>query len=154
MAPAMSFFTDLTTLRRQGVVGEDRVEAARKACRGGHPIGDLAQLANYMEDRFPKGLGYFDSSISEGEFPKAIAAFQVSVCGKWSRIDQHGIYYVFGNHLCQRVQEAKEAFASKEKYRDQLAGAKQHYANGLMYCVREAHGAGDAVLRLDRKSVV
>merc|ERR1719387_1751991 len=89
--------------------------------------------------------------MSEDEFPKSIAAFQVSVHGRWSPVDVHGIYAVLGNHLCLRVMEAKESFATKEKFRDQLAGAKQHYANGLMYCVKVAKQDGLEKLSFPRQ---
>merc|ERR1719331_145692 len=92
--------------------------------------------------------------MSEGDFPKHLAAFKVSVSGAWSPIDQHGIYAVFGNHLCIRLNEAKGSFTTTERFRDQLAGAKQHYANGLMYCVQEAQKKGLKELRLPRQVFV
>jgi hypothetical protein len=85
--------------------------------------------------------------MSEGEFPKCLAAFQVSVYGSWTKIQQHSIYVVFGNHMCNRVEEARDSFLTEQKFRDQLAGAKQHYANGLMYCVKEAREEGLEELR-------
>jgi len=144
----MSFYGDLTALRKDGVIAKDRVKAAQAACRGGIQIADLAALARFLDKKFPSGLGYFDASMSAGAFPSAIAAFKVSVYGGWSKIAQHGIYVVFGDHIIRRLQDAKESFATKEKYRDELAGAKQHYVNGLMYCVKEAHGEGLDVLAL------
>lgn len=147
----MAFFGDLTKLRREGSLPLDRVEAAREACRGGRPIRDLPHLATYLDERFPKRSGPFNTTMSEGEFPKSIAAFQVSVHGRWSAVDVHGIYAVLGSHLCLRVLEAKESFRMKEHFRDQLAGAKQHYANGLMFCVREAKKEGREEVRLPRQ---
>jgi len=144
----MAFYSDLTELRREGKLSQDRVQAAKTACRGGYPIRNLSHLATYLCDRFPVEMPYFDSSMSEGDFPRSLAAFKVSVYGSWSKIEQHGIYVVFGNHLCKCVNQAKGSFTDNGKFRDQLAGAKQHYANGLMHCVKEAKDQGLQELRL------
>lgn len=138
------FFGDLTELRKAGgaAISDARIRAAREATRGGRKVSNLSEFLDFLEERFPSGLGFFDTSMSEGEFPKGIAAFIVSVTGKWSAVDQHGVYIVLGDFIVKRIKEAKASFESEAKYRDQLAGAMQHLANGLMHAAQEAHRAG------------
>lgn len=125
------FFGDLTTLRSTGTVDSGRIDEARRATKGGTPVSDLRGLTSFMERSFPD-LGYFDCALTSGDFPKNIAAFLISVTDSWTKVNQHGVFVVYGHFVLERVRKAKETL-TRDKFRDEFAGGCQHYANGLMH---------------------
>jgi hypothetical protein len=136
MASGPVFFGDLASARNGVTPSAARVAEAQQACRGGHPCRNLADIFAHYDRLYPASP-YFNGTLTEGETPKGLAAFCVSVAGSWNLIEFFGVYVVFG-HICVRnVREGKASLA-KEKYRDVLAGSLQHFTNGLAFSAREA----------------
>lgn len=125
------FFNDLGAIRKGAEVSEERVRAAKDSCRNGTPVNSLTELMHFLEERFPSDMPYFASSISESNgFAPKLAAFNVSLARSWSKDQTIGIYAVYGKHILKMLENARSSM-EPTKYRDELAGANQHYANGL-----------------------
>lgn len=139
------FFADLTLLRSTGTLEKTRVEEARKACAGGTVIGNLQEFKEYLDRTFPP-MFYFEASLtSSSGFPDKLSKFFVSVTGRWTPANQHGLYATFGAVVLDRLRTSKESMP-KEKYRDELAGAYQHYANGLAWAAKSQAPDKDSTL--------
>ena len=137
------FFAELGELRDGDGVSAEVVLAAQDACDGGVPVGSLQDFAQHLEDEFP-ALGFYDASLTASgprAFPARLAAFIVSITGRWAEVEQHCVYAVYGNHALKLLAAARGTM-SDERYRDETAGALQHVANGLWPAVRAAGATG------------
>jgi hypothetical protein len=81
----------------------------------------------------------FDKRIAEGAYPKNLAAF-VDCC-MWHMWKRHAVYALHGDLYLSRLRTAKPSMDQKA-YRDHVAGASMHRANGLMHMVRCAKADG------------
>lgn len=125
------FFSELTKKRSNGEISEKSRREAATYCQGGHKVSSVADVAEWMQRKFPLEPA-FNAGLVHGSYPAGIAAFFTSVEGDWSTYDQHCIYVVLG-HVCRsRLTAAKDSL-TKERYRDWMAGSNQHLANGLLH---------------------
>jgi len=132
------FFQGLTALRN-GSVSEDVVRQALEATRHGRLIANLVAFDTWLQERFPDSEPFFNYEITSQEgFPRHLVPFVLSLTqSDWSKVDIHGVYAVYGKRVLDLLSK-NEARMQKETYRDELAGAYQHYANGLMHAAKEA----------------
>lgn len=90
-------------------------------------------------------MPFFDTKISQGAYPAALAAFVASNC--WESWKMHAVYAMHGEIYLARLKTAKSEMEQKS-YRDHFAGASMHRANGLMHMARCAAVAGLEQLQL------
>lgn len=114
------------------------VRRARDHCRGGDKITDLLVLWRWMEEKFPEAP-FFDAAIATGDYPISLAAFVLS-CG-WKEWQKHAVWALHGELFVNRLKSSKDG-TPEEMYRDNLAGALMHKANGLMHMCRCAQAEG------------
>ena len=138
------FFSSLTQLRQGQPVASDVIERARKHCQGGRVVRDLCELYEWMRAQNPE-MPYFDNRIASGQYPTALAAFVTS--SSWDAWMKHAVYALHGEMYLQRLQCAK-SMMRPETYRDHVAGASMHRANGYAHMARAAGAQGLAELTL------
>jgi len=107
-------------------------------------VADLFELYQWMKEQNPESPT-FDSRISVGTYPAALAAF-VTACS-WSAWMVHAVYALHGDLYLARVRQAKSNMDQKS-YRDNTAGASMHRANGLTHMVRCAKTDGLRELKI------
>merc|ERR1719240_965711 len=122
----------------------DTIQRAKDACRGGHRVSDLRDLYLWMLSENPDTPA-FDSKISQGVYPAALAAFVASNC--WEPWKMHAVYAMHGEIYLARLKTAKPTMDQKS-YRDHFAGASMHRANGQMHMVRCAAATGIQQLQI------
>jgi len=101
-------------------------------------VSNLSELYQWMLGQNPDKPS-FDTRISVGAYPAALAAF-VTSCS-WQKWKLHAVYALHGDIYLARLKTAKSTMDQKS-YRDNMAGASMHRANGLMHMVRCAESAG------------
>lgn len=99
---------------------------------------DLDGLYLWMLEQNPE-VPYFDTRISVGSYPAALAAF-VTAC-PWDEWKVHAVYALHGEVYLARLKTAKP-FMDQKSYRDNVAGASNHRANGCIHMVRCAAADG------------
>ena len=138
------FFSSLTQIRQGQPVAPDVVERARQHCRGGHVVRNLGELYEWMCAQNPE-TPYFDNRIAAGQYPTALAAFVTS--SRWDAWKKHAVYALHGEVYLRRLQSAK-TMMPPESFRDHVAGASMHKANGYAHMARAAAAQGLAELTL------
>lgn len=137
--PAMSAcFGSLSVMRSGQQLSPDAIQRAKDVCRGGHGVRSLRDLYSWMLAENPD-TPVFDTKISQGVYPAALAAFVASNC--WEPWKMHSVYAMHGEIYLARLKTAKSAMDPKS-YRDHFAGASMHRANGQMHMVRCAAATG------------
>jgi hypothetical protein len=139
MANGAEFFKHLAGLREGDAPGIDVVQRARAHCRGGAKIRDLDHLWSWMNGRFPESA-FFDFSLAAGAYPTSLAAFVIG-CG-WRAREKHAVWMLHGELFTARLKAAKNAIADEDVFRDNLAGALMHRANGAMHVCRTSKADG------------
>jgi len=138
------FFNSLTQLRQGGNLSQDIVRRAQQHCEGGKVVRNLAELYDWMVVQNPE-VPYFDTRIAAGRYPVALAAF-VTSC-HWEPWKKHAVYALHGEVYLSRLQSAK-SIMPPDQYRDNLAGALMHRANGSSHMARCAKVAGITELHI------
>ena len=138
------FYTSLSHLRQSQPISEDVVKRARDHCKGGRVVRNLTELHAWMVEQNPQ-TPYFDNHIASGHYPVALAAF-VTSCS-WEDWKKHAVYALHGEIYLQRLAAAK-ALMPPDAYRDHVAGASMHKANGYCHMASCAHNAGLKEIRL------
>jgi hypothetical protein len=132
------FFGSLTQLRNGQQVAPDVVERARRHCQGGRVVRNLGELFDWMSVQNPE-MPYFDTRIAVGQYPISLAAFVTSCT--WEPWKKHAVYALHGEMYLQRLKSAK-SMMRPETYRDHVAGASMHKANGYAHMARAAGARG------------
>jgi len=132
------FFGSVTMLRSGIQLSPDAVQRAMDHCKGGRPVANLSELHLWMLEQNPDS-GFFDTRISVGSYPAALAAFVTSCC--WDKWKVHAVWALHGDLYLTRLKTAKP-YMEKNTYRDNLAGASNHRAVGLIHMVRCALAEG------------
>ena len=132
------FFNSLTQLRNGQQVAPDVVERARQHCQGGRVVRNLGELYDWMSIQNPE-MPYFDTRIAVGTYPTSLAAFVTSCT--WDAWKKHAVYALHGEMYLHRLKKAKSVMRP-ETYRDHVAGASMHKANGYAHMARAAGAQG------------
>jgi len=132
------FFGSLSVMRSGQQLSLDTIQRAKDACRGGHRVSDLHEMYLWMLSQNPE-MPFFDTNISQGAYPAALAAFVASNC--WEPWQMHAVYAMHGEIYLSRLKTSKSEMDQKS-YRDHFAGASMHRANGLMHMARCAAATG------------
>jgi len=125
-------FGAVRQLREGGTISQATKQRARDLCAGGKKIRNLNELHSWMNEQFPD-VPFFDATIGEGEYPKSLAAFLVSC--DWLEWKKHAIWTLHGDLYIKRLQTTKDGMP-EDMFRDHLAGALMHRANGLTHMAR------------------
>lgn len=139
-----NFFFSLTSLRKDADVSADVVKAAQVQCGGGSVVCDLSDVHRFMTTRFPES-SVFNHLIADGEYAKSLAAFVVGCT--WPEWQKHAVYALHGEVYHCRVFAAKLSI-SKDKFRDHVAGALMHRANGSAHMAKNAFKLGKTTVEL------
>lgn len=107
-------------------------------------MSNLHDLYSWMLSQNPE-TPLFDTKISQGAYPAALAAFVASNC--WEPWKMHAVYAMHGEIYLARLKTAKSEMEQKS-YRDHVAGASMHRANGQMHMVRCAAATGLVQLQI------
>lgn len=132
------FFSALSVMRSGETLSPNVVQEAREHCKGGHRVSNLRELYQWMIGQCPE-LPFFDTKISAGAYPSALAAFVASCC--WVHWKMHAVWAMHGEIYLARLKTVKPEMDQKS-YRDHFAGASMHRANGLTHMVRCAKAEG------------
>lgn len=107
-------------------------------------MANLDELYQWMLAQNPE-MPFFDKRIAVGAYPAALAAFVTSL--SWEKWKAHAVYALHGEVYLARLKTAKPTM-DQNSYRDNIAGASMHRANGLMHMVRCAESAGLAQVHI------
>jgi len=129
-----NFFSSLTSRRQEVEVPAGVVQAAQMQCFGGLVVKDLHDVHRFMTTRFPKSP-VFNHLIADGDYAKSLAAFVVGCT--WPEWQTHAVYALHGEVYHGRVHAAKLSL-SQDKFRDHVAGALMHRANGFAHMAKHA----------------
>ncbi len=132
------YFRALTDMRQSRSVNQLVVDGAKSHCVGGTRIADLQTLWPWMTAAFPL-TPFFDASLSSGNYPKNLAAFVVAC--EWPEWQKHAVWLLHGEMCLSRLRFAKDCM-TEDMFKDNVAGALMHRANGLMHTARCALDAG------------
>lgn len=132
------FFASLTKLRNGEEVTPDVVQRAKRHCQGGRVVRNLGELYEWMLAQNPE-MPFFDTRIATGQYPMSLAAF-VTSCS-WEAWKKHAVYALHGEIYLKRLHVAK-SMMQPDTYRDNVAGANMHKANGYAHMAREAASQG------------
>merc|ERR1712137_190601 len=88
---------------------------------------------------------FFDATIGEGAYPKSLGAFLVSC--DWLEWKKHAIWTLHGDLYIKRLQSTKDGMP-EGMFRDHLAGALMHRANGLTHMARCGKSMGQEQFEL------
>lgn len=138
------FFQSLSHLRQSQPISAEVVRRAAEHCRGGTLVRNLDELYAWMLDQNPE-TPFFLASIATGKYPTSLAAF-VTSCS-WEDWKKHAVYAMHGEIYLQRL-EAVKSVTPGDIYRDHMAGASMHRANGYAHMARAARAQGLAEISL------
>merc|ERR1712137_1423167 len=133
-----AFFASLTTMRKGGEISQETVDQAVGRLQSGKQVGSLEEFNVFLQRKFPR-RPEFNMKIGQGRHPEGLAAFVVAV--QWPDWQKHAVWSLHGNLYVDRLNFAK-ASLPPDKYRDNMAGALMHRANGNAHVAKNAKFAG------------
>lgn len=139
------FYRSVTALRGGEELSADVRQRAVEYCKEGKRMASLQELYEWMCDINPE-MPFFDARIAVGAYPEGLAAFVTSCT--WEKWQVHAVWALHGDIYLSRLKEAKKTGMDPKEYRDHVAGASNHRANGLMHMARCGAAAGHEQLQL------
>lgn len=131
-------FAALTALRQGEELPPDLVQRVAQHCQQGCHVASVEELYAWMLEQNPE-IPFFDTKIAAGSYPEALAAFIVHC--NWDPWLKHAVYALHGEIYLKRLKCCKPMMSS-DQYRDHLAGASMHRANGFAHMSRCARDVG------------
>jgi len=139
-----AFFASLTNMRKGGEISQETVDQAVDRLQTGKQVGSLEEFHAFLQKKFP-ARPTFNVKLAQGRHPEGLAAFVVAV--QWPNWQKHGLWSLHGDLYVDRLDFAKASLPA-EKYRDNLAGALMHRANGNAHLAKHAKLAGLSEVQL------
>lgn len=132
------FFGPLSQMRNGTSPAQDVVHRAKEHCRNGHPVRNLKDLWEWMQEKIPE-TPEFSLKLAGGKHPEGLAAFVVA--SVWDEWKKHAVWALHGELYMRRLQFSRAAL-KPDQYQNNLAGALMHRANGFMHATKCAKAVG------------